>query len=147
MAVHSEIAKLITTSGNNFHAKVARWFAENGWHIVVSPYYLDQMQNKAREIDLVAERLWPVTDMFDRRTGDVAVRLFIECKYVSSHSVFWCAEKDRESSKKLVCATMPFRENNTYTDKHIIFLKAQRLRSCSPRQIVGREKTTPFIRH
>ena len=88
MGVPDEVSKLVRNSGNNFHTKVARWLSDNDWHVVVSPYYMDQTQNKAREIDLIAEKLWPVRDMFDRPMDDVAVRLFIECKFIPSHSVF-----------------------------------------------------------
>jgi hypothetical protein len=118
MAVPDEVIKLIKNSGNNFHAKVARWLSDNKWHVIVSPYYMDQTQNKAREIDLIAEKLWPVHDIFGRQMGYVALRLFIECKYVPSLSVFWFAEKDRESAKALVCASGTFRENNSFTQKH-----------------------------
>jgi hypothetical protein len=118
MAVPDEVNKLVKNSGNNFHAKVARWFSENDWHVLVSPYYMDQTQNKAREIDLIAERAWPVYNAFQQLVDYVAVRLFIECKYVSTHSVFWFAEKDHESAKKLVCTYGHFRENNVYTMKH-----------------------------
>lgn len=79
---------------------------------------MDQTQNKAREIDLIAEKLWPVKDVFDRRMDDVAVRLFIECKFVPSHSVFWFAEKDQESAEDLVCSSGLFRVDNSYTKKH-----------------------------
>ncbi len=48
MAVPNEVSELIKNSGNNFHAKVACWLSDNGWHVVVSPYYMDQTQNKAR---------------------------------------------------------------------------------------------------
>jgi hypothetical protein len=88
MTVPEEVTQLVSGSGNNFHAKVARWMQSNSWHVSVSPYYLDQIQNKPREIDLVAEKMWPVMDMFGRPIGDVAVRLFIECKFVPSYSVF-----------------------------------------------------------
>ncbi len=118
MVSSDEVDELIRGSGNNFHAKVARWFSENGWHVVVSPYYLDQAQNKAREIDLVAEKLWPIKEMFGRAINDVAVRLFVECKFVPSLSVFWFAEKDQESARELVCADGIFRADNMYTDKH-----------------------------
>ena len=60
MSVPDEITKLIDNSGNNFHAKVARWLSNDGWHITVSPYYMDQSQSKAREIDLIAEKAWPI---------------------------------------------------------------------------------------
>lgn len=118
MEVPSDVSKLIKGSGNNFHAKVARWLSNDGWHVIVSPYYMDQTQNKAREIDIIAEKLWPVKNLFGRHTEEVAVRLFIECKFVTSYSVFWFAEKDEKSSLDLVCSTSPFQKNNLYTAKH-----------------------------
>lgn len=118
MVVPDEVSKLVRNSGNNFHAKVACWLSDNDWHVVVSPYYMDQTQNKAREIDLIAEKLWPVRDMFGHPEDDVAVRLFIECKFVPSYSVFWFAEKDQDSAQELVCANGLFPANNTYTSKH-----------------------------
>ncbi len=118
MGVPDEVSKLVRDSGNNFHAKVARWLSDKDWHVVVSPYYMDQTQNKAREIDLIAEKLWPVNDMFGRRKDDVAVRLFIECKFVPSYSVFWFADKDQISAQELVCASGLYRADNMYTNKH-----------------------------
>ena len=47
--------------------------SDNGWHVVVSPYYMDQTQSKAREIDLVAEKLWPVTDALGHPKDYIAV--------------------------------------------------------------------------
>lgn len=118
MSIPKEITDLIAGSGNTFHAAVARWFTENGWHVVVSPYYLDQSQGKAREIDLIAEKLWPTTDPFGRQKDYVAVRLFIECKFIATDAVFWFADKDREAAQALVCATHPFSPNNSYTSEH-----------------------------
>jgi uncharacterized membrane protein YukC len=92
--VPEEVYKLIENNGNNFHAKVARWFTNNDWHVIISPYYMDQTQGKAREIDLVVEKPWPVTDHFGRGFGYIITRLFIECKYIPFHSVFWFAERD-----------------------------------------------------
>lgn len=127
MTVPNEITELIRNSGNSFHAKVARWFADNGWHIVISPYYMDQTQSKAREIDIVAEKLWPLKDSFGREVGDIAVRLFIECKFVASDAVFWFADKDRESALDLVCASGPFRPGNLYTEKHHYLSQSSRV--------------------
>lgn len=118
MTAPSEITELIQNSGNNFHAKVARWFADNDWHVVISPYYMDQTQSKAREIDLVAEKLWPLTNVFGRPVDNIAVRLYVECKYVASDAVFWFADKDRESALELVCRNGQFRRDNIYTEKH-----------------------------
>lgn len=127
MTVPNEITELIRNSGNSFHAKVARWFCDNGWHVVISPYYMDQAQTKAREIDLVAEKLWPVTDMFGRAIKDIAVRLFIECKFVASDAVFWFADKDKESALDLVCANGPFRRDNSYTERHHYLSQSSRV--------------------
>ena len=118
MGVPDEVSDLVRNSGNNFHAKVARWLSGNDWHVVVSPYYLDQTQNKAREIDLIAEKLWPVKNVFGRPMDDVAMRLFIECKFVPSHTVFWFADKDQDSAQDLVCASGSFRADNMYTKRH-----------------------------
>lgn len=118
MSVPKEITDLIAGSGNTFHAAIARWFTGNGWHVVVSPYYLDQSQGKAREIDLIAEKLWRTTDSFGRPKDYVAVRLFIECKFIATDAVFWFADKDREAAQALVCATPPFCPNNSYTSEH-----------------------------
>jgi hypothetical protein len=87
MGIPDEVFKLISSSGNSFHAKVTRWFSGSGWHVIVSPYYMDQTQNKAREIDLIAEKLWIIRDVLDKPLDYLAVRLFIECKFVPSFKV------------------------------------------------------------
>lgn len=128
MAVPDEVLKLVAESGNNFHAKVARWMQSDGWQVNVSPYYMDQTQNKAREIDLVAEKLWPVMDRWGRQPiGDVAVRLFIECKFIPAYSVFWFTDKDMESAEKLVCSSGRFRPDNSYTKKHHYLAQSPRV--------------------
>lgn len=119
MTVPKEIAELIESSGNSFHSKVARSLVDDDWHVTVSPYYLDQSQGKAREIDIVAEKvLATIGDVFNNPQGDVVVRLFVECKYVASPSVFWFADKDIEQARELVCSSGPFRRDNVHTEKH-----------------------------
>lgn len=117
-AIPKEVLELIENNGNNFHAKVARWFTNNDWHVIVSPYYMDQTQGKAREIDLVAEKLWPIRDHFGRGLGYIVTRLFVECKYIPSYSVFWFSDRDHEATKKLVCKDFPKLANNIYIDRH-----------------------------
>lgn len=146
MAVPEAVNELIQGSGNNFHAKVARWFSENGWHIVVSPYYMDQSQNKAREIDLVAEKLWPVKDHFNRPVDDVAVRLFIECKFVPSLSVFWFADKDQESALELVCTGGLFRVDNVYTKKHHYLVQSPRVAKLFATSVSKATENEPFYK-
>ena len=62
--------------------------------------------------------MWTTTDSFGRSKGYVAVRLFIECKFIATDAVFWFADKDREAAQALVCATHPFRPSNSYTSEH-----------------------------
>lgn len=118
MPVPPSVSQLVQTSGNNFHAKVARWLQANGWHTQISPYYMDQTQDKARELDLVAEKVWPIRGSFNQYEGDLVVRLFVECKFVAAEAVFWFTPKDVAAVTQLVCRMGPFRENNTYTAKH-----------------------------
>jgi hypothetical protein len=118
MAIPKAVSQLIEASGTTFHAKVARWFGSNGWHVVISPYYMDHAQSKARELDLVVEKLWPISDEWGRGGGSVVVRLFVECKYVTSETVFWFAPKNKTAALSLVCSLGPFRKNNSFTDKH-----------------------------
>lgn len=118
MPVPAPVQELIDGSGNNFHAKVARWFVADGWKVSISPYYMDQSQQKARELDLVVEKTWPYKGSFGDWLGGVVVRLFVECKYVPGHSVFWFTNKNKQAVEELLCNTGHFRENNTYTAKH-----------------------------
>lgn len=145
MSLPEEIINLVRNSGNNFHSKVARWLTDNDWHVIVSPYYMDQTQNKAREIDLIAEKLWPIYD-FGQKIGHIAVRLFIECKFVPSYSVFWFAEKDRDSAKQLVCSSGPFRPDNLYTDKHHYLSESLKVAKLFSSSVNRAMENDPFYR-
>ncbi len=129
MSAPEEVAKLISESGNNFHAKVARWLQTDGWRVTVSPYYMDQTLNKAREIDLVAEKLWPVTRFTGEYMGAVAVRLFVECKFIpsQSHSVFWFTEKDMDAATRLVNSSNIFPRRHEFTSKHHYLAQSRRV--------------------
>jgi hypothetical protein len=146
VSVPSEILQIVQSSGNSFHAKVARWFQVQGWRVTVSPYYMDQTQGKAREIDLVAEKIWPFDTDFRRRGGSVGVRLFIECKFVPSHSVFWFADKDVEAAQSLVCATGLFRKDNTYTQKHHYLEHGHRVAKIFATAVARSQETEPFYK-
>jgi len=127
MTVPSEIQDLIDSSGNNFHAKVAQWFVADGWKLQISPYYLDQTQQKAREIDLVAEKAWPFKTGFGQHEGYILVRLYIECKFVPSHAVFWFAEKNRREAAELVHSFPGFTPDNSYTTQHHYLAQSDRV--------------------
>ncbi|MCQ4163097.1 hypothetical protein [Tahibacter harae] len=111
--------KIIESSGNSLHSRVAAWFKNNDWSLLVSPYYVDQSQNKAREIDLIVEKAVPVLDRWnERHKGYVVVRLYVECKYIYSHSVFWFADKDKLAAEQLVLSTGAFAADGTQTKNH-----------------------------
>lgn len=117
-SVPIQVQKLVDGSGNSFHARVARWFRDAGWHVRVSPYYLDRSQEKAREIDLVVEKTVEIRNFANRLDGDVIIRLFVECKFVTGHTVFWMAERDQSAAEALVVSSPPFLAENSYTRKH-----------------------------
>jgi hypothetical protein len=146
MSIPSEVIALVTNSGNSFHAKVARWFKENDWQVVVSPYYMDQSQSKAREIDLIAEKLFPINDFFGHAKGYIAVRLFIECKFVPTHSVFWFTDKDMRSADNLVCASGVFRSGNSYTEKHHYLSTQSRVAKLFATKADKSTETEPFYK-
>ncbi|MDO8140346.1 MAG: hypothetical protein Q6358_02505, partial [Candidatus Brocadiales bacterium] len=146
MSTPITVTQIIEGSGNNFHAKVARWFNSNGWHTIVSPYYMDQSQSKARELDLIAEKLWPLKNASGHTQGNLVVRLFIECKFVASEAVFWFAPKNAQAAKKLVCSLGPFRENNSFTDKHHYIAKSPSVAKLFASSITKAQENDPFYR-
>ncbi len=146
MSIPQTVTELVQGSGNNFHAKVARWFAANGWHTIVSPYYMDQTQVKARELDLVAEKLWPIRNVFGEPEGNVLVRLFVECKFVASEAAFWFAPKDVNSATALVCGMGPFRPDNAYTAKHHYLSKCPQVAKLFASSNTKAQENEPFFK-
>lgn len=146
MPTPTTVTQLIEGSGNSFHAKVARWFHANGWHTVISPYYMDQTQAKARELDLVVEKLWPIRGVFDKLQGDVVVRLFVECKFVAAEAVFWFAPKNSDAAKRLVCGLGPFPEGNAYTLKHHYITKSPNVAKLFASSNAKAQENEPFYK-
>jgi hypothetical protein len=111
MPIPPQVQELIDGSGNTFHARVVRWFSANGWSTNISPYYMDQSQQKARELDLIAEKVIPINGSFNQWVGEIAIRLFIECKFLPGHSVFWFTDKNRTSIEEFLCSSGKYRRN------------------------------------
>jgi hypothetical protein len=109
---------IISQSGNTFHCKVLKYLQEKGWTVLISPYYNDNVSNKPREIDLIAEKAFESKDRSRDNSGTVNVRLFVECKYVSQVTVFWFHNKDKHNAEDLITRTTPLRKDNLYTQKH-----------------------------
>jgi hypothetical protein len=119
MTIPNEIEAIIQKSGNSFHSRVAQALSTAGWKIRVSPFYMDQSLNKPREIDIIAEKAYVATDDFTGRpAGHVVVRLFVECKFIPAHTVFWMTEKELELAKELLHNTGIFDLNNVNCSKH-----------------------------
>ena len=117
MSEIEEVKAIIAQSGNTFHCKVLKFLREKDWTVLISPYYNDNVSNKPREIDLIAEKAFRV-ESFGGAIGNISVRLFIECKYISQKTIFWFDTKDRQKAEELVTTTTPLRRNNSYTDRY-----------------------------
>jgi hypothetical protein len=114
-----EIAEdLAKSSGNNFHSKVVKFFRDSDWAVLVSPYYVDPSTDKAREIDLIAERLFLTEDRFGRTNGYIRFRLHIECKYINQTTVFWFDKQDGKRARKAIEAKTLFKSDNTFMNHH-----------------------------
>ena len=107
-------------SGNSFHYKVVNFLRTLGWTTLISPYYTDNLSDKPREIDIVAEKEYIVKDVFGSWTGTVNVKLFIECKYINNETIFWFDEKDKEKAiKRIMTDTgLSHPEENSRTNGH-----------------------------
>ena len=146
MSVPPSVQDLIDQSGNSFHAKVARWFRDNGWEVSVSPYYMDQAQQKARELDLVVEKLHVMGGTYGDERVVVVTRLFVECKFIPGYGVFWFTAKNRPAVEELLCEPGLFRRGNTYTQKHHYLAKDRvaKLFASSPSR--GAQEAEPFYK-
>lgn len=98
MTDDKEARSIIETSGNRLHTQVVNLLRKEGWEVLVSPYYSDNFTEKPREIDIIAEKKFNVTEVYGEWLGTLDVRLFIECKYLKGKSVFWFDAKDKEQA-------------------------------------------------
>ena len=114
-----EARRIVQDSGNNFHARVLRFLQKEGWTVLISPYYSDSVSGKPREIDLVAEKRFPVIrDAFGRVNGDISVQLYMECKYIKQMTVFWTHAQNKDATIDLLVTSTPLKRHNTYTNDH-----------------------------
>ena len=100
-----KIQAIINNSGNNLHSQVIQFLRKDGWTVVISPYYCDNQTNKAREIDIIAEKKQDFTKTRQNKSGTLNIKLYIECKYFKDELMFWFDEKDTELAEKMVFET------------------------------------------
>lgn len=112
-----KVKKIIDESGNSFHCTILDFLIKEGWTVLISPYYNDNVSGKPREIDLIAEKAFVTKSMFGKGCT-VNIKLIIECKYISKNVVFWFHDKDVVKAKSLVAETMFLPEDNINTKKH-----------------------------
>lgn len=118
-----DIAKaIVEKSGNTFHVVVLNALVEREWQVMVSPYYNDQASGKPREIDLIAEKAFPVSSFGHGEVGTIHIQLFIECKFINQPTVFWTHDQDRESTLSLISRSTPISRDNNYANE-IHYLK------------------------
>jgi hypothetical protein len=67
---------------NDFHYQVADYLEAKGWNVERSPYYVDLIKQKSREIDIIAQKATNVSNPRRQKKADLLVRLFIECKWI-----------------------------------------------------------------
>ena len=113
-----QVKDIIANSGNNFHCKVYDYFTKQGWTVLISPYYNDNISDKPREIDLIAEKAFDIREYNNQIIGTVNIKLFIECKYIPQKIVFWFHNKDLVKAKQLVLETTPIHESHPMIEKH-----------------------------
>ena len=110
----AELKKLAEESGNNLHYQVAKQLRQLGWNVLIGPYYNDGFTDKPREVDIVADKIFPRFDHPNKqiaRSAAIAVRLFIECKYINSDTLFWFDDIDKERTAKLIIHNSSMNKN------------------------------------
>jgi len=118
------IKDLIIKSGNNFHCQVVDFLRKRGWTVLISPYYNDNLTDKPREIDIVAEKPFSMKDSWGSGfLGTLNFKLFIECKYINKEVIFWFDEKDKEKAIKRIMhdtGLEPPSRNNAINNHHYL---------------------------
>jgi len=119
--IKDPVSDIVEKSGNDFHCQVISFLRKADWTVLVSPYYNDNITDKPREIDIVAEKVFKIQNFITRNfLGTLNVKLFIECKYINKEVVFWFDEKDKEKAiKRIMTDTgLSHPEENSRTNGH-----------------------------
>ena len=63
---------------------------------MLSPYYVDNVSDKTREVDLICETQFRHAPGWGSRIHFLRIQLVVECKYIASPTVFWFDVRDDE---------------------------------------------------
>lgn len=113
--------ELVSGSGNAFQCQVGAYFRKRGWAVLLSPYYVDNATGRAREVDLLCERLWEFKNPRNPRVSRLLrMQLLVECKYIpdDTSTVFWFDRGDGDSTRELVTTSIPPLKDNTPIKEH-----------------------------
>ncbi|OGY42364.1 MAG: hypothetical protein A2Y82_04355 [Candidatus Buchananbacteria bacterium RBG_13_36_9] len=121
-----DIKEIFKNSGNNFHYKVVSFLREKGWNTTVSPYYNDNFTDKPREIDIIAEKNFPVQDVLNRYILSINIRFFIECKYINEDAIFWFDNCDNIKARQKVISETSIDNPENWSKRHR-YLDAQKV--------------------
>lgn len=89
--------------------------------MLLSPYYVDNATGRAREIDLLCERLWEFRDPHNRSASRLLrMQLLVECKYIpeETSTVFWFDKGDRAQTRELIATSVPPLKGQSPINEH-----------------------------
>lgn len=120
------IEKFVKEHGHILHTKIVQKLRDNGWTVIISPFYRDNATDKARESDIIAEKeiKFGMNGSPMRKEGFFRVRLIIECKYVKEPIpiVFWFDKKDLDATEERIIKDISLFEksskNNSILSHH-----------------------------
>jgi hypothetical protein len=100
--IENKVQKIIEKSGHDFHSKVSKELIDSGWDVIDNHYYNDPDSGKSREIDIIAQKYYTVPNgVFNDGQEKITIKLFIECKYINSLTVFWFRQRDIDKAIEL----------------------------------------------
>ncbi len=83
---------IINNSGHKLHLRVASLLENEGWNVSISPYYIDDLTDKPREIDIIASKYFTYTSKSDNEQKRFYFLLGIDCKYLTENVVIWARD-------------------------------------------------------
>lgn len=87
--INDGFEELVNSSGHNLHLEIAELLRSMEWQVEISPYYCDDMENKPREVDIIATK-----SVF----SSFKIFLFIECKRFNKEVVFWLEKNNKQKA-------------------------------------------------
>jgi len=118
--------EIVTSSGNTFQYEVINFLRKAEWDVIVSPFYVDNISGKPREVDIIAQKKYFFGSWANDPDGIVVVRLIIECKYLNNAVVFWFDKKNIEKAVERLITDTPLKhplQNMHINDHHYYSVK------------------------